>query len=141
MKTLVNCTPTEFMSQTYKIKEAVSQWLTDTDILNIRKKMPEGLIKLEAITSEEDRAKANENNKKLIYEQSRKNLNVILDALLKEHPEETLKVLALICFIEPEDIDTHPVRDYLLAINEIIGDEAVLGFFISLARLGQLNML
>lgn len=141
MKTLVNCTPTEFMSQTYKIKEAVSQWLTDTDILNIRKKMPEGLIKLEAITSEEDRAKANENNKKLIYEQSIKNLNVILDAMLRDHPEETLKVLALICFIEPEDVDNHPVREYLLAINEIINDEAVLGFFTSLAHLGQLNML
>ena len=140
MKTLVNCTPTEFMSQTYKIKEAVSKWLTDTDLLNIRKNLPDGLVKLSDVTSEEDRSKAIENNKKLLAEQSRKNLNIILNAVLTDYPQETLEVLALICFVEPEDVDKHPMREYLLAINEIINDEAVIGFFVSLAQLGQLNM-
>lgn len=141
MKTLVNCTPTEFMSQTYKIKEAVSKWLTDTDILNIRKQLPNGLIKLSEVGSEEEKSKAIENNKKLLQEQSKKNLSIILNAVLKDHPKETLEVLALICFVEPEDVDKHPMREYLLAINEIINDEAVIGFFTSLAQLGQLNML
>ena len=140
MKTLVNCTPTEFLSQTYKIKEAVSKWLTDTDIMNIRKKLPDGLVKVSEITgSEEEKAKVIEANKQLIYEQSRKNLNIILDAVLKDYPQETLEVLALICFIEPNEVDKHPMREYLMAINEIINDEAVIGFFASLTRLGLMN--
>lgn len=139
MKTLVSCTPTEFMTQTYKIKEAVSKWLTDTDILNIRKRLPEGLIKLDDSIKGEQREKINENNKKLIMEQSRKNLNIILDAVLKDHPKETIELLALICFIEPEKADDYPMREYMLAMSEMLNDEAVIGFFTSLVRLGLMN--
>lgn len=139
MKTLVSCTPSEFLEQTYKIKQSVSKWLTDTDIINIRKRLPEGLVKVTEIKSEEDKAKVLENNKKLLAEQSRKNLSAILDACLKDHPKETLEVLALVCFIEPEDVDNHKMHEYLVAINEIINDEAVIGFFTSLARLGLTN--
>lgn len=137
MKTLVNCTPEEFLTQTYKIKTAVSTWLTETDILNIRKQLPDGLVKINDTTA--DKEQAIENNKKLIAEQSRKNLSLILDACLKEHPKETLDVLALICFVEPSEVNKHPMRDYLLAINEMINDEAVIGFFTSLTRLGLMN--
>ena len=139
MKTLVNCTPTEFLEQTYKIKQSVSKWLTDTDIINIRQRLPEGLIKTAEIGSDDDRKAILENNKKLLAEQSRKNLSAILDACLKDHPKETLEVLALVCFVEPSDVDKHPMRESLLAFNEIINDEAVVGFFTSLARLGLMN--
>ena len=139
MKTLVNCTPEEFLSQTYKIKQSVSKWLTDTDILNIRKRLPEGLIKVNDIPAGEEKNKILESNKKLLAEQSRKNLNAILDAIMVEHPKETLELLALVCFIEPEDVNNHKMHEYLVAINEIINDEAVIGFFTSLARLGLMN--
>ena len=139
MKTLVSCTPEEFLTQTYKIKTSVSKWLTGADILNIRKRMPEGLVKVSEITSEQDKEKVLANNKKLLAEQSRKNLNAILDAVLVDHPKETLEVLALICFIEPEDVNNHKMHEYLVAVNEILNDEAVIGFFTSLARLGLTN--
>ena len=139
MKTLVNCTPEEFLAQTYKIKTSVSKWLTDTDILNIRKRLPDGLIKVSEGATPEEKNKLIENNKKLIAEQSRRNLSAILDAIMVDHPKETLEVLALICFIEPSEVNEHPMREYLSAFNEIINDEAVIGFFTSLARLGLMN--
>lgn len=139
MKTLVNCTPSEFLSQTYKIKTSVAKWLTDTDIINIRKKLPKGLIKLNEIKDGEDRAKVIEKNKELLEKQSRENLSIILDAIMKDHPQETLEILALICFIDPSEVDSHPMREYLMVINEIINDEAVIGFFTSLTRLGLMN--
>ena len=40
VKTLANCTDVEFLRQTNKIRKAVEKWLTDTDIANIRKRMP-----------------------------------------------------------------------------------------------------
>lgn len=139
MKTLVNCTPEEFLVQTYKIKQSVSKWLTDTDILNIRKRLPEGLVKVNDIPEGESKEKVLENNKKLLAEQGKKNLSAILDAIMVDHPKETLEILALICFIEPKDVNNHKMHEYLVAINEIINDEAVIGFFTSLARLGLMN--
>ena len=139
MKTLVNCTPEEFLTQTYKIKQSVSNWLTETDILNIRRRLPDGLVKVDDIPMGENRDKILASNKKLLAEQSRKNLNAILDAVMVDHPKETLEVLALVCFIEPEDVNNHKMHEYLVAINEIINDEAVIGFFTSLARLGLMN--
>lgn len=139
MKTLVNCTPTEFLSQTYKIKQSVAKWLTDTDIMNIRKRMPEGLKKVSEGGTEEERKALLENNKELLAKQARENLSAIFDAVMAEHPAETLEVLALVCFIEPSEVDKHPMREYLMAFNELINDEAVIGFFTSLARLGLMN--
>jgi hypothetical protein len=40
MKNLANCKPSEFLKQTNRIRKSVSKWLTDTDIANIRKRMP-----------------------------------------------------------------------------------------------------
>ena len=38
---------------------------------------------------------------------------------------------------EPKDVDSHPMRDYMMAFTDLLNDEAVLGFFTSLASLGQ----
>ena len=37
MKTLASCKPSEFLAQTYKIKQSVQDWLDVTEILKIRK--------------------------------------------------------------------------------------------------------
>lgn len=136
LKTLVTCKPSEFLRQTNRIKKAVEKWLTDTDVLNIRKRLP-SLEKMPEGASEEERLAIFERNKKLAEEQAQKNLSAMLDAMLEEHPEETLQILALCCFIEPEHVDDYKVTDYLNAFNSIISDRAVLNFFISLASLGQ----
>jgi len=128
VKNLANCKPSEFLAQTNKIRKAVSKWLSVTDIMNIRKKLPD----LPEDVSEEDRKAA-------MTKQAKENLSVILDAILDEHPEETLELLALLCFVEPKDVDDHPISEYIAAINELIRDDATVGFFTSLASLAQMS--
>lgn len=128
MKNLANCSPREFLVQTNKIRKSVEKWLTLTDILNIRKTLPQ----IDANASESDKKKAVEN-------QVRMNLNKILDACLEEHPEETAELLGLLCFIEPEDLDNHKMSDLFGSFSEIIGCQEVISFFTSLARAGLTN--
>lgn len=136
LKTLATCKPSEFLKQTNRIKKAVEKWLTDTDIMNIRKRLaPLEMIPQDA--SDEDRRAIFTRNKKATEEQAKKNLSAMLDAILEEHPEETLEVLALCCFVEPEDADNYTVGHYLTAFNSLINDRAVIDFFISLASLVQ----
>lgn len=128
MKNLANCKPSEFLAQSNKIRKAVSEWLTLTDILNIRQQKP----KFEIDMTDEER-------ERLTAEQVQKNLNEMLDQILEEHAEETLNVLALMCFVDPKDADEHPMDEYIEAFNELINNQTVINFFVSLARLGQTN--
>lgn len=122
MKNLANCNPSEFLTQTNKIRKSVSKWLTDTDIVNIRKRMP----RINENASDEERKKA-------YSKQASENINAVLDSILDEHPEETLELLALCCFVEPENVNDYKMSDYFSSFNELMGDEAVIGFFLSLA--------
>lgn len=139
MKTLANCKPSEFLVQTNKIRKSVEKWLTDTDILNIRKRLPE-YEQADVNASAEERKEILERNAVLEREQVKKNLSAILDAMLEDHPNETLEIIALCCFIEPSKIDDYTVAELLTSVNALLGDEAVIGFFTSLARLGNKNM-
>lgn len=123
MKNLANCKPSEFLTQTNKIRKSVSKWLTDTDIVNIRKRTPV----FSDDFSEEDRRAA-------LDKQVNENFEAILDAILEDHPQETLELLALMCFIEPEHVDDYSVPEYIESFNEIIGNKAVMDFFISLVN-------
>lgn len=138
MKNLANCKPSEFLKQTSRIRKAAEKWLTDTDIMNIRKNVPE----LEIIppgADEETRKRLIEENSRRMSEQSSKNLSKMLDAIMDEHPDETLELIALLCFVEPKKVDDHTVDEYLEAITEMISNQAVVGFFTSLAQLGLMN--
>lgn len=123
MKTLANCSPREFLVQTNKIRKSVSKWLTLTGIMEIRKTLPE----MPKDISDEDREKA-------IEKQVRTNLTRILDVVLDEYPEETAELLGLLCFIEPEDLDNHPMTEILASFSDIIGSPEVIGFFTSLTQ-------
>ena len=140
IKTLANCKPSEFLKQTNRIRKAVEKCLTDTDIANIRRRQPVTEIVPEGADAETRIAVAarNEANRK---EQLKKNLTAIFDAILEEHPDETLEVLALCCFVEPENADDYPVTYYLNAATDLMNDEAVIGFFTSLLKWGQSNIL
>ena len=138
LKTLATCKPSEFLRQTNRIKKSVEKWLTDTDILNIRRRMPVLEIVPKNGTAEERQA-VFDRNKAVAREQAKKNLSAMLDAVLDEYPEETLEVLALCCFVEPENVDDYTVGEYLTAFNSLINDKAVLDFFTSLATLAQSN--
>ena len=130
MKNLANCTPREFLSQTVKIKRAAEAWLTATDISNIRKRMP--VLPKDMPKKEKDEALA---------AQAMAKRSAIVDEIAEKHPEETLELMGLMCFVEPENIDDHPMTDYLMALTEMIGSEAVLGFFTSLMKLARTGIL
>lgn len=130
MKNLANCKPTEFLVQTNKIRKSVEKWLTLTGIPDIRKNVPP--LK-EGQTKEERKAE--------LEKQAKENLSKIFDAILEEHPQETVELMGLMCFVEPEDVDNHPMSFYLESVAEIMNDEAVLGFFTSLVNLGQKGIL
>ena len=138
LKTLANCDAIDFLRQTNKIRKAVSKWLEDTDIVNIfRTKAVEEVV----TGNDEEQAAIIERNANARRKQIMKNLSDILDKVLEEHPEETLEILALCCFIEPKDANSHKVAEYLTAFNSLISDKAVIDFFVSLAKLGQIDTL
>lgn len=124
MKNLANCKPSEFLKQTNRIRKSVSKWLADTGVLSIRKRMPN----IPDDATDEERKKA-------IEGQAQKNLSAMLDSILDEHPDETLELLALLCFVEPENVDDYEMTEYLTSFNELINNKAVLSFFTSLMQL------
>lgn len=130
MKNLANCKPSEFFVQTNKIRKSVARWLTVTDIHNIRKRLPEYTDDMDAEKRAEVRSA-----------QMKQNLSAILDAMLEEHPMETLEVMALACFIDPKEADDHPMSEYFKSVGEMIADEGVLSFFTSLVSLESSGIL
>ena len=139
MKNLANCKPSEFMKQTNRIRKATEKWLGNTKILEIRKNLPE--IELPPLdASAEEKARIMAENDKKREEQVRKNLSKMLDAIMDDYPQETLDLMALLCFVEPENVDDHEMSEYIEAITEMLSNKAVLGFFTSLARVGQMNI-
>ena len=125
-KSLANCKPSEFLKQTNAIRHYVEKWLKDIKFADIRKRLP---AIPEGATEEE--------KKELIAEQSRKNFSEMLDSALEQHPEETLGVLALCCFIPVEQADEQPMEFYVDAIADLMESEAVMRFFTSLVSLEQ----
>lgn len=123
MKTLATCKPTEFLRQTNLIRKSAEKWLKDTKILDIRKNKPE---------IPED---ATEDQKKEIYAaQIKKNLSEMATAILDTNADESLELLALCCFVDPADVDSHPMEEYLSALSDMLNNQSVIGFFISLVR-------
>lgn len=139
MKTLANCTPREFMKQTNRIRISAEKWLTATKILEIRKRMPD----LPAPTTSKDKAeiqKAMDERREAFAKQTRENLFAMLEAMFDTNADETLELLALCCFVEPEDVDKHTMSEYLANIGELMADAGVLSFFDSLVKLGVSSM-
>lgn len=135
MKNLANCKPSEFLRQTNRIRKSVENWLKITDVMSIRKRMPEGMPEITKDMSKDEARAVLEKRQEMMAEQSQRNLKAMLDAMLDTHPDETLEVLALCCFVEPEDVDNHTVSEYLLSINELLGDSNVRDFFTFLMSL------
>ena len=150
IKTLANCDLYEFLSQSNKIRRSVEAWLADTGAVQIMKRKPDNLPEvvdirlinaMEPGTQEkalEERQKVIDERKKLLEEQAKRNISDALEVMLGTYPKETAEVLALCCFVEPEDIPKHKTSEFLAAFGELINDESVLSFFISLVNLVQM---
>lgn len=140
MKTLANCKPSEFMVQTNKIRKASEKWLTETDIMNIRKRLPQGMPEIQSDMSKDEQRKVLDKRNEMMAEQAKSNLSAILDSVMEQHPDETLEMLALCCFIDPAEVDDHPMSEYLNAVMDMMEDDTVVRFFMLLMRLGQKNI-
>lgn len=135
-KTLATCKPSEFLRQTNRIKKSVEKWLNVAGIKELRSHAPELEEVTENMTAEE-KLKVYERNKERLENQGLKNLSGILDSIMVEHPEETLEVMALCCFVEPENVDDYPMEDYFEAGASLMNNKAVISFFTSLLSLVQ----
>ncbi len=139
-KNLATCKPSEFLKQTNRVRKSVENWLNKTNIMEIRSRKAEGLETVPENASEDEAYEIRKRNAEKITAQQRKNLNDILTAAMEEYPDETIELLALICFVEPENVDDHSIAFYLNNLTDIISDKDVLGFFTSLAQLGQTDI-
>lgn len=140
MKNLANCKPSEFLRQTNRIKKSLEKWMTDIEFKKIRSQLPE-MTDIPKDADDITRKRIMKENKQKMKDQAYKNLSKIIDSALGEYPDETLEVLALLCFVEPENVDDHPMSEYITALTELITDEAVINFFISFSRLEQIGIL
>ena len=129
MKNLATCKPTEFLAQTMKIRRLVADWLDVTKLFELLDKMP----KREPDMTEEE-------YKKVVMQAMKGSFMKIFDKIFEENADKTLALLALTNFIEPENVDDHTMGEYLKNIGEMLNDENVLSFFLSLERLGQMNI-
>lgn len=139
MKNLATCKPSEFLKQTLRMKRNVEKWLSSDDIKEIRKRLPKKEAILNTMTPQE-KGEVFLRNEQARQEQMMANFMDILDIMLDKNFEQTLAVLALSCFVEPEEVDNYTVDDYLGAIADMLESKNVIRFFTSLARLGQTNI-
>lgn len=140
MKNLANCKPSEFFKQTLRIKRNVEKWLTSDDIKEIRSRKIDVEEILDTMTPQEQGEVMLRNQKKT-EEMAMNNFMDILEVMLDKKFDETLAVLALCCFVEPQNVDDYEMDDYLGSIADLISNPNVLRFFVSLAQLGQKNIL
>ena len=126
MKNLANCNVREFLTQTNKIRKSVANWLSLTQVLEIRKNMP---VFTDDVSEEE--------RKMAMTEQAKKNFSDMLDSILDKYPDETAEMLGLMCFIEPKDLNKHKMTELFSSFNEMINCEEVISFFISLVSLAK----
>lgn len=140
-KNLATCKPSEFLKQTNRVRKSAEKWLKKTNIMGIRSRKVEGLEDIPSDADFDTIHEIRKRNAEKIAAQQRKNFNDILTAAMEDCPDETLELLALLCFVEPEDVDDHKVSYYLSNLTDILSDKDVLSFFTSLAQLGQTGIL
>lgn len=140
MKNLANCTSIEFLVQCNKIRKQVETWLKDTKVLEIRKNMCP-LLPVTDDMSAEKKAAIEEENDKRRQKQAKKNISDMLDAALEENAEKTFELLALMCFLTPEEAKTTKPFVLLNCFAEMLNDEDVVGFFSSLMKSGLISSL
>lgn len=118
MKSLANCTPTEFLKQAMRIRTPFKTWLDKTGIPALRKRLPDNYADL----SEEEKVN-------VAVEQGQKNFSEMIQAALEKDFDETVDLICLFTFTERADFDSNPFTEYFAAILDCLRSEAVKDFF------------
>lgn len=140
-KNLANCSPKEFLRQTSRVRRSVERWLKETKIMEIRSRKVEGIETVPDDADLDTKYEIRKRNAERITAQQKKNFGDILTAIMDDHPDETLELLALLCFVEPEDVEKYSTAYYLGNFAELITNKDVINFFTSLAQLAQTGIL
>lgn len=132
MKTLNQMEPEEFLRRCWLIADAVSDLLTKSQVMELRKVTP---VLTGKETPEELEEKKNE--------QAKKNIKAMAKRLLFDNAEGTAKLLPLL--YEPDvDEDGKPETitpfKMLRVITSTIEDRDVMDFFISLLKLERMDI-
>ena len=135
-KNLANCTPDEFLEQSFLIMNASEKFMKVNDILGIRSRKVEGLQEIPK-DNEEEADRVRRENAKKITAQRMKNVKDLLTSMMHTHKSETLELLALSCFIDPADVNNYTMPFFLRNVGEMISDQDVLAFFTSLGMVEQ----
>lgn len=130
VKTLVNCTPVEFLRQTNKIKYAVEDYLKFTRAKEILRRRP-------AFTGKETA----EEKAEITEKQWKDNINTLSDVILDTYAEQTAELIGLMCFMDKEQVSNTQMITLLFSLLELIQNRQVAAFFQSLLSLGQTNTL
>lgn len=138
MKNIANCKPSEFLAQTYKMKALVGKFFANETVAQIRARLPQ-FEPVPKNASDDEVERITRENTKRMRNMARKNAMEILDIAMSTSSEDTLALLALACFVEPEHVDDHPISFYMDNIGELLSDSSVIRFFTSLAQLGTQN--
>lgn len=138
MKNLANCTPTEFFKQTVKIKKTVEAWIKDVGLMEIRSTKPT-LRVIPTGISDNERIELLAENRRIIKEHSAKMMSTLFDNAFEKNADKTMEIIALLCFVEPKDVDTYTVSEYLGSFTEMMNDKSVADFFSLLLQWGQIN--
>ena len=127
MKVLSQFEGVEFLKRCNKIRKEVQSFLKETNVLKIREHLP----KFTGKETAEEKAE-------MQRAQATQNINDMLDVMLEEYPEKTIELFR--CFIELEDGEPEPSgMDLVMTGMNIITDNRVMDFLLSLIRLGQMN--
>lgn len=127
MKTIAQLNGVDFLRHCNKMRYAVAEILKETKILEIRKKLPDY-----------SQCKTKEEREALTKEQSRKNLDEMLNVMLEEKPEQTIKFLNLMIIPENGDKEITGMELAMIGLS-VISDKRVMDFLASLIYLGQMN--
>lgn len=127
-----------FLSMTYDVAEVVEEIIEKTGIMEIRKQKPKGLQMIYDSDDEKVKEEKEAKNKALIKEQANKNLSQMARKLLKEYPEEAVKLVHALCKL---DIGEQYPKGFELfnTLMKVFTNTEFLGFFISSMRLVRGN--
>ena len=128
MKTIAELSGVDFLRRCNQIRHKAEEVLKNTNVLEIRKRKPiiKGTEKPEEIEA-------------LYDEQAKKNINDMLDLMLEEKPEETIKLFEMLVDVD-KDEEKPSGMDLVLIGMSVLSDKRVLDFLASLMRLGQTSM-
>lgn len=126
MKGITELDDAAFLRQLNMLRKLIPDFLRKTKVLEIRKHLP--ALKGNETPEELEALKA---------AQIRQNISDMLDALLEEYPEETIKIMnALVVREDGEQVSTMKL---IAKAAEVATSEDVVSFFISLARSGLIS--